>query len=214
MKRLFLEKYFPALRVANIQKEIFGVRHHNGESLHEYWEHFNKLCANYPYHQMNEHLLIQYFYEGLLPIDRSMIDAVSGGALVDKTPEATRNLIAHMVANLSKHVNEVNISSLEHQIASLTSLVHQMVVGNVQTVKVCGICSIVRYLIDMCPTLQEESIEQVNMAGGFLGQPKRKYDPYLSTYNPGWRDHPNLSYGNPQVNQPATQNRLSCQQYK
>ena len=34
------------------------------------------------------------------------------------------------------------------------------------------------------------------------------------TYNPGWRDHPNLSYGNPQVNQPTTQNRPICQQYK
>ena len=33
-------------------------------------------------------------------------------------------------------------------------------------------------------------------------------------YNPGWRDHLNLSYGNPQVNQPTTQNRPLCQQYK
>ena len=54
----------------------------------------------------------------------------------------------------------------------------------------------------------------MNAAGGFPGQPQRKYDPYSSTYNPGWRDHPNLSYGNPQVNQPATQNRPSYQQYK
>ena len=56
-----------------------------------------------------------------------MIDAASGGALMDKTPEAARNLIANMVANSqqfgirldppSKHVNEVNISSLEQQIA-------------------------------------------------------------------------------------------------
>jgi hypothetical protein len=28
-------------------------------------------------------LLVQYFYEGLMPTDRSIIDAVSGGALVD-----------------------------------------------------------------------------------------------------------------------------------
>ena len=54
----------------------------------------------------------------------------------------------------------------------------------------------------------------MNAAAGFTGQPQRKYDPYSSTYNPGWRDHPNLSYGNPQVNQPATQNHPSCQQYK
>ena len=136
-----------------------------------------------------------------------MIDAASGGALVDKTPEATRNLIVNMAANSqqfgtrldppSKHVNEVNISSFEQQIVSLTSLVHQMAVGNMQTTKACGIFSIVRHPTNMCPTLQEEPIEQVNAAGGFPGQPQRKYDPYSSMYNSGWRDHLNLSYGNP-----------------
>jgi hypothetical protein len=224
MKRLFLEKYFPASRASNIRKEICGVRQHNGESLHEYWERFKKLCASCLHHQISEQLLIQYFYEGLLPSDRSMIDAASGGALVDKTPEAARNLIANMAANSqqfgtridlpSKHVNEVNISSLEQQIMSLTSLVRQMAVGNMQTVKACGICSVVGHPTDMCQTLQEEPIEQVNAAGGFPGKPQRKYDPYSSTYNPGWRDHPNLSYGNPQVNQFVTQNRPSYQQYK
>ena len=30
-----------------------------------------------------------------------------------------------------------------------------------QTMKACGICSVVGYPTDMCPTLQEEPIEQV-----------------------------------------------------
>ena len=67
--------------------------------LYKYWERFKKLCASYPHHQINEQLLIQYFYEGLLPMDRNMIDATSGGALVDKTPEAARNLIFNMAIN-------------------------------------------------------------------------------------------------------------------
>ncbi|XP_065623798.1 uncharacterized protein LOC136065058 [Quercus suber] len=83
-----------------------------------------------------------------------------------------------------------------------------------QTVKTCEICSVVGHPTDICPTLQEEPIEQVNVVGGFPGQQQRKYDPYSSTYNLGWRDHPNLSYGNPKVNQLATQNRPICQQYK
>ena len=94
-----MEKYFPASRVANIRKEICGVRQHNGESLHEYWECFKKLCASCPHHQISEQLLIQYFYEGLTYTDRSVIDAASGGGLVDKTLEAARNLIANMAAN-------------------------------------------------------------------------------------------------------------------
>ena len=123
MKKFFLEKYFLASRAANIRKEICGVRQHNGESLHEYCERFKKLYASCPHHQISEQLLIQYFYEGFLPTDRSMIDGASGGALVDKIPEDARNLIANMTANSqqfgtrldppSKHVHEVNISSLE-----------------------------------------------------------------------------------------------------
>ncbi|XP_073133817.1 uncharacterized protein [Henckelia pumila] len=38
MKRIFLKKYFPASRAANIRKEIYGIKQLTGESLHEYWE--------------------------------------------------------------------------------------------------------------------------------------------------------------------------------
>ncbi|RDY12957.1 hypothetical protein CR513_02179, partial [Mucuna pruriens] len=99
MKRTFLEKFFPASRTASIRKEICGIRQHTGETLHEYWERFNKLCATCPHHQISEQLLIQYFYEGLSLMDRSMIDAASGGALMDKTAAAARHLISNMASN-------------------------------------------------------------------------------------------------------------------
>ncbi|RDX75229.1 hypothetical protein CR513_44914, partial [Mucuna pruriens] len=40
-----------------------------------------------------------YFYEGLSMMDRSMIDAASGGALMDKTLAAARHLISNMESN-------------------------------------------------------------------------------------------------------------------
>jgi hypothetical protein len=46
--------------------------------------------------------------------------------------------------------------------------------------------------------MQEDYIEQANAVdGAFNGQPQHKYDPFSNMYNPGWRDHPNLRYGNP-----------------
>ncbi|RDX82234.1 hypothetical protein CR513_36994, partial [Mucuna pruriens] len=50
MKCIFLEKFFSASRTASIQKEICGIRQHTGETLHEYWERFNKLYATCPHH--------------------------------------------------------------------------------------------------------------------------------------------------------------------
>ena len=46
-----------------------------------------------------EQLLIQYFYEGLMLMNQNMLDAASGGALVDKTPTAAKDLIANMAEN-------------------------------------------------------------------------------------------------------------------
>lgn len=124
-----------------------------------------------------------------------MIDAASGGALVDKTHEVAKNLIANMVANSqqfstrldtpSKHVNEVNVSSIEQHLASRTTIVRQMVVGTMQTTMSCRICSLVGHPTNICPTLQEESVEYVNAADSFPGQSQRNYDPYSNTYNQG-----------------------------
>ena len=83
LKRMFLEKFFPASRTTGTRKDIFGIRQLAGESLYKYWERFKKLYASCPHHQISEQLLLQYFYEGLNNMERSMIDAVSGGALGD-----------------------------------------------------------------------------------------------------------------------------------
>uniref|UniRef100_A0A151UDF5 Retrotransposon gag domain-containing protein n=1 Tax=Cajanus cajan TaxID=3821 RepID=A0A151UDF5_CAJCA len=72
LKRMFLEKFFPASRTTTIRKDISGIRQLRGESLYEYWERFKKLCASYPHHQISEQLLLQYFYEDLNSMERSM----------------------------------------------------------------------------------------------------------------------------------------------
>ncbi|RDX61881.1 hypothetical protein CR513_59844, partial [Mucuna pruriens] len=99
MKCTFLEKFFPMSRTATIRKEIYGIRQHSREILHEYWERFKKLCATCPYHQISKQLLIQYFYEGLTKMDQSMIDAASGGALMDKMLAVARHLISNTASN-------------------------------------------------------------------------------------------------------------------
>jgi len=99
MKKIFLENYFSTSRVANIRKEICGIQQSHGETLSEYWERFEQLCIQCPHHQILDQLLIQYFYEGLMPTDRSIIDAASGEVLIDKTQEAAHQLISNVAAN-------------------------------------------------------------------------------------------------------------------
>ena len=102
-----------------------------------------------------------------------------------------------------RKVNEISTStSLEQQIANLTSVVQQLAMGRtMQQVMRCDICLKNGHPTDSCPTLYEESNnEQVNAIGGFQGENgfQRKYDPFSNTNNPGWKNHLNFSYGGSQ----------------
>ncbi|XP_052177512.1 uncharacterized protein LOC127791570 [Diospyros lotus] len=155
LRRIFLEKFFPASRTAAIRKDICGIRQIDGESLHEYWERFKKLY---------------------------LVDAASGGALVEKTPAVTRDLISKMAQNAQqfgtrlntpmKTVNEVGFAApmdqrrIENRLEELTSMDNT------------------------------ESCNGIFPGRPFQHQPQQsRYDPYAPTYNPGWRDHPNFRYG-------------------
>ncbi|CAN6554952.1 unnamed protein product [Malus baccata var. baccata] len=193
MKRAFLEKFFPTSRVILLRKRISGIQQDEGESFPTYYERFKSLVASCPQHQMKEELLLQYFYEGLLPIERQMLDASAGGALVDKTPTAVKTLIANRALNAQQYegvgqrsnprqhqVNEVSaITELQNQMANLTTLLSQVVEGpKVQNVAVCGVCSMHEHLTDKCPQLIEnggdkrmdELEKQVGQIAEFMGQ--------------------------------------------
>ncbi|KAM1236882.1 hypothetical protein ACFX2G_038696 [Malus domestica] len=103
MKRAFFEKFFPTSRVILLHKRISGILQNQGEYFPTYYERFKTLVASCPQHQMKDELLLQYFYEGLLPIERQMLDASSGGALVDKTPMAAKTLIANRALNAQQY---------------------------------------------------------------------------------------------------------------
>ena len=103
MKRAFLEKFFPTSRVILLRKKISGIQQNHGESFPAYYERFKALVASCPQHQMKEEILIQYFYEELLPIERQMLDASAGGALVDKTPIDAKILITNRALNAQQY---------------------------------------------------------------------------------------------------------------
>ncbi|CAN6695348.1 unnamed protein product [Malus baccata var. baccata] len=165
---------------------------------------------------MKEELLLQYFYEGLLPIKRQMLDASAGGALVDKTPTVAKTLIANRALNAQQYegvgqrsttrqhqVNEVSaITELQNQMANLTTLLSQVVEGpKVQNVSACGVCSMQGHPTDTCPQLIENGGWETLNAVGFGQQYQQRNDPFSNTYNPGWRDHPNFKWREPQQGQ-------------
>ncbi|XP_052885323.1 uncharacterized protein LOC128293819 [Gossypium arboreum] len=222
LSRVFLDRFFPASRAAELRRDIVGIRQLESESLYDYWEQYKKLCASCTQHGLTEQSLLQYFYEGLLPMEMKMIDAASGGALVNMTPQRVRELISTMAANSQQYrpnseptrrVNGVNISTLEDKLDKLTNVVQSLLTEKKSLTPLCGICTTSEHPTDLCPILNDNSTAHVDAIGGFPGPPQRRYDPFSNTYNPGWKDHPNLNYGaNPRYNPPYQPRPLQPQQ--
>ncbi|XP_073137545.1 uncharacterized protein [Henckelia pumila] len=144
MKRIFLEKYFPASRAANIRKGIYDIKQYTGESLHEYWERSMLDAAS-----------------GGVFVDKTPQAARN---LIENMAFNSQQFDTNRSDSTPRRNNEVNVSSLEQQMIDLKSLVRQLAVGNGQNVKKCGICAAMGHSTEMCPTLQEGSTEQETRA--------------------------------------------------
>ncbi|RDX79766.1 hypothetical protein CR513_39768, partial [Mucuna pruriens] len=139
-------------------------------------------CIRYPKLEQAQSYELKYGIIYLMSKSHGLVgeDVASGGALMDKTPIAAINLIFNMQfavrgSTASKVVNEVVIADnqiLEIKITKLTSVVRQLAIGQEHIsppAKVCGICASIKYLIDICPTLQEiepNSVEKVAIVMG------------------------------------------------
>ncbi|XP_061352702.1 uncharacterized protein LOC133297550 [Gastrolobium bilobum] len=239
MARLFLEKFFPSSRATSIRKEISGIRQANGENMHEYWERFKRLCSSCPHHQIPDNLLLVYFYKGLLPMDRNLLDAASGGVLSNKTPNEAKELIAEIAANAQQFGTRANSSAvfqvqtppmqnptvaatgasstdnqrMENRLDELTSMVRQLAVTQTvqpsaqQISNLCGICCDPSHPTDACPSFHQDNDFQddQSVAAIFPGKPQyqqqqqqqyqqQQNNPFSNTYNPGWKNHPNLRW--------------------
>ncbi|CAL9012178.1 unnamed protein product [Prunus brigantina] len=215
----FLAKFFPAQKTNHIRKEIMGVQQLDGESFHEYWDRFQRLLASCPHHQIEDWLLMQYFYEGLLDSERMMVDATSGGGLMNKSATQAKEMFENIAANSQQFnyrrappkkagVYEVSASDIGPQIANLTNLVKQLI----PQAQVCAVCANPGHLTESCPSLYGDGEEMAQ--AHYMQQQKPRNDPFSNTYNPGWRQHPNFGWKNNQNVQtaPVQQNQFVPQQ--
>ena len=221
MARAFLDKFYPATRASSLRNEICGIKQRQEESFHDYWERFNNLCISCPQHQIPETLLIQHFYEGLLPMERRLVDASSGGDIFNKTALESIQLFKTMAAN-SQHfgprqdmrrdtihkVNEVDTNTIESKLEKLTMVVQQLASDKIPKAVVCGICATMGHHTDECPVLQEDA-ENVNAMGGYQGHQQRPSG-YQAAYNSSWKPNPNPNY----VPKALPQNALTRPQYQ
>ncbi|KAK9058199.1 hypothetical protein SSX86_023039 [Deinandra increscens subsp. villosa] len=172
LAKLFLEKYFPGVKASILRREIIGIKQAKREPLHTYWERFNKLCNRCPQHGISEHQLLQYFCEGLAPMERRLLNASSGGALLDKTPTQIRSLIT-LIAEDTKHSTHD-----EEWYTDIPRAVKEVSTPHIET-----------QLVELT---KAEDMEQAKAIGGYPGQNSKQYDQPRGNQN--WGHPPNMGY--------------------
>ncbi|KAF7841462.1 uncharacterized protein G2W53_003760 [Senna tora] len=123
MMKQFLNKYFPASRAIAIRRDICGIKQKPTETLHDYWERFKRLCASCPQHGVSEQGLIHYFYQGLHPTERGMLDAASGGPIAPQQvlPQKSNVSLEDVVKSLAS-----SMQSLEQQMSQIATSVSKL----------------------------------------------------------------------------------------
>jgi hypothetical protein len=99
LSKLFLTRFFPHKRTAKVRTQLTSFRQRADEPLNEAWERFRELQYSCPHHGIPEWLLVQSFYAGLTDATRTSVDAVAGGALMDRDATEAMNLIDNMATN-------------------------------------------------------------------------------------------------------------------
>ncbi|XP_020420177.1 uncharacterized protein LOC109949292 isoform X1 [Prunus persica] len=191
-----------------IKKEILEIQQLDGEPFHEYWERYKKLLNSYPDHNIPEWHLMHTFYEGLLYLDRMIVDATSGGSLMDKTPKQARETFENVSDNSlqfnyrrsppkKSEVYEVSTAShFEAQITNLTNLVKQMMQVSSN---VCAICTTPSHVNEDCPQgAEQHSFNDTMMEKAYVVGPYQNNQRTISEYNPACHNRPNFRWSDNQ----------------
>ncbi|KAF1870584.1 hypothetical protein Lal_00025819 [Lupinus albus] len=161
IKSVFLGKFFPAPGPLQLGKTF----HESGNSMKRFYlstmrDSRDHVQATHYYH-ISKQLFLQYFYEGLNNMDKSIIDLASGDALGYMTPVESKSLIEKMASNYQQfnpsndvivvrgvHTDAVRQEKHEREIVSLTTLKSLIA-------RVCDICTFNDHYDDDCPSMLE-----------------------------------------------------------
>jgi hypothetical protein len=97
----FLAKFFPVSKTNALRARILNFQQSSMETILEAWERLQDYIQACPHHGIENWLVLQNFYDGLIPMSRGHIDAAARGAFLSLTIDGATELINKMVTNQS-----------------------------------------------------------------------------------------------------------------
>jgi len=86
MQKQFLKKFFPPHRTNSFKRQIITFTQKPGETFYQCWDRYRDLLNTCPHQGFEIWRLVPYFYEGLTPRDRQMVELMCNEIFKDKDP--------------------------------------------------------------------------------------------------------------------------------
>ncbi|CAM8939691.1 unnamed protein product [Rhodiola kirilowii] len=211
MQRKFMDKYYSHSKAAQTRKELSMLRQGRAETLFDYLARFKLLEESCPNHGIPQRMLLEYFMDGMVLMERRMLDASAQGSILDMYPEEIWELIER-VAEGTRYLEETHRTApvanvnVHSELQELKNMMAQMMTqqpqGNQQVE--CKVNKSTFNPINNDNTVFQERTEDVNVVG-YMNKgdlPPRKYDGYQGNnkWQPrqnegGWQRNNNYDVG-------------------
>ena len=220
-----LKKFFSTTKTNSLKRQIYAYSAYDNEKFYQCWERFMETISACPHHGFDTWMLVNYFYDGLSPSMKQLLETMCGGDFLSKNPEEAMDFLNY-VAETSKEWDEPSPREVEkmrpstHQrggiyalsedtemrgkLTTLTRRLEELEMRNQHEVQAvnelpashlaCFNCQSSSHLGEHCPivpSVRDLMQEHAHVLG--LNKPTTNAL-YGNTYNPNWRNHPNLSW--------------------
>ena len=99
MQQQFLKKFFSSHRTNSFKRQITIFTQKPGETFYQCWDRYRDLFNTCPHHGFETWRLVSYFYEGLTPRDRKMVELMCNGTFEDKDPNEAMEYLDLLAEN-------------------------------------------------------------------------------------------------------------------
>ena len=104
-KAEFLNKFFSTHRTNTLKRQISTFSANENERFYQCWERYMEALNACPHHRFNTWLLVSYFYDGISPSMKQLLETMCGGDFLSKNPEEAFEFLNY-VAEASKGWDE------------------------------------------------------------------------------------------------------------
>jgi hypothetical protein len=94
-----LKKFFPSHRTNSFKRQITTFTQKPEETFYQCWDMYKDLLNTCPHHGFETWRLVSYFYEGLTPKDRQMVELMCNGTFEDIDPDEAMKYLDLLTKN-------------------------------------------------------------------------------------------------------------------